>query len=85
MVENGATPSWTPAQAKEFGFRIEIFSFAAIAPAYDAIKETYIKLKETGKTGIKPDFTPKKLFTIVGLKEATAFDVAAGGSLYARV
>ncbi|KAH8895569.1 oxaloacetase-like protein [Thozetella sp. PMI_491] len=85
MVENGATPSWTPAQAEEFGFRIEIFPFAAIAPAYTAIKETYVRLKTTGKTGIQPDFTPKKLFTVVGLKEATAFDVAAGGSLYDRV
>ncbi|KAM0327693.1 hypothetical protein ACHAQA_005988 [Verticillium albo-atrum] len=85
MVENGATPSWTPAEAKEMGFRMMIFPFAAIAPAYDAIRETYARLKETGKTGIKPDFTPKKLFTIVGLKDAAAVDVAAGGKLYNKV
>ena len=38
MVEHGATPSWTPAQAKELGFRMMIFPFASIAPAYKAIK-----------------------------------------------
>ncbi|KAJ6030174.1 oxaloacetase-like protein [Penicillium canescens] len=85
MVENGATPSWTPAEAKELGFRIIIWPFAAIAPAYDAIRNTYRRIKETGSTGINPEFTPKTLFTIVGLKEAVAVDVAAGGTLYDRV
>ncbi|KAJ6012805.1 hypothetical protein N7522_003160 [Penicillium canescens] len=85
MVENGATPSWTPAEAKELGFRIIIWPFAAIAPAYEAIRNTYRRIKETGSTGINPEFTPKTLFTIVGLKEAVAVDVAAGGTLYDRV
>ncbi|KAL4880547.1 Pyruvate/Phosphoenolpyruvate kinase-like domain-containing protein [Aspergillus karnatakaensis] len=85
MVENGATPSWTPEKAKELGFKIIIFPFAAIAPAYDAIRNTYRQIKESGSTGIDTGFTPKKLFTIVGLKEATAIDVAAGGDLYEKV
>lgn len=85
MVENGATPSWTPEQAREFGFRIIIFPFAAIAPAYEAIRGTYRRIKERGSTGIDPDFTPKKLFSIVGLEEAAAFDATVGGSLYSKV
>lgn len=85
MVENGATPSWTPEQAREFGFRIIIFPFAAIAPAYEAIRATYRRIKERGSTGIDPDFTPKKLFSIVGLEEAAALDAIAGGSLYSKV
>lgn len=85
MVEHGATPSWTPAEAREFGFRIIIFPFASIGPAYDAIRQTFVRIKETGKTGLVKSFTPKKLFSIVGLEEAVAVDAAAGGSLYDRV
>ncbi|KAJ9664750.1 hypothetical protein H2198_000096 [Neophaeococcomyces mojaviensis] len=82
MVEHGATPSITPQEAQELGFKIIIFPFAAIAPAYEAIKNVFVQLKQTGKTGLDSSFTPKKLFTIVGLKEATAIDVSAGGALY---
>ena len=85
MVEHGATPSWTPAQAKDMGFKIIIFPFAAIAPAYKAIKDGLVGLKETGKTGLEKDFTPKKLFTVVGLEEAAATDEAVGGSMYSKV
>lgn len=85
MVENGATPSWTAAEAKELGFKIIIWPFAALAPAYEAIRGAYLRIKETGATGIDPNFTPKTLFGIVGLKEAMALDAAAGGSLYDKV
>lgn len=85
MVENGATPSWTAAEAKELGFRVIIWPFAALAPAYEAIRGAYRRIKETGATGIDRVFTPKSLFTVVGLQEAVAIDVAAGGSLYEKV
>ena len=85
MVEHGATPSLTPEEARELGFRIIIFPFATIAPAYQAIKDALVGFKKTGRTGLAPDFTPKKLFTIVGLEEATAVDVAAGGNMYKKV
>ncbi|KAL2846325.1 Pyruvate/Phosphoenolpyruvate kinase-like domain-containing protein [Aspergillus pseudodeflectus] len=85
MVENGATPSWTPEEARELGFKIIIFPFAALAPAYEAIHETYARIKKSGRTGIDPGFTPKKLFTLVGLKDAAKIDEAAGGSLYGKV
>ena len=85
MVEHGATPSWTPAEAKELGFKIIIFPFASIAPAYQAIKDGLLKIKETGKTGLDKEFTPKKLFTVVGLEDAVALDNAVGSSLYDKV
>lgn len=85
MVENGATPSWTAAEAKDLGFKIIIWPFAALAPAYEAIRGAYSRIKETGSTGIDLNFTPKSLFSIVGLKEAMALDAAAGGSLYEKV
>ena len=85
MVEHGATPSITPSEAHELGVSVIIFPFAAIAPAYDAIRNTFQMIKETGRTGLAADFTPKKLFSIVGLKEATAIDVTAGGQMYSKV
>ncbi|RKK71283.1 hypothetical protein BFJ69_g11131 [Fusarium oxysporum] len=85
MVEHGATPSWTPIEAREFGFKLIIFPFASIGPAYQAIKDVFIRIKEMGRTGLDKKFTPKKLFTIVGLEQATALDNAAGGSLYSKV
>jgi 2-methylisocitrate lyase-like PEP mutase family enzyme len=85
MVEHGATPSWTPAEAQALGFKIIIFPFASIGPAYKAIKSSLLKLKEEGKTGIDSDFTPKKLFTVVGLDHAMKVDAEAGGSMYDKV
>ncbi|KAK1508045.1 uncharacterized protein CCOS01_16046 [Colletotrichum costaricense] len=85
MVEHGATPSWTAAEAKELGYRMMIVPFAAIAPAYEAIRESLARLKETGVVGTKSDFSPRKLFSIVGLQEAMEFDKAAGGSSYSQV
>ncbi|KAM5349390.1 hypothetical protein ACJ41O_005895 [Fusarium nematophilum] len=85
MVEHGATPSWTPEEARELGFRMIIFPFASIGPAYKAIRETLIRMKETGRTGLDEDFTPKKLFTIVGLEQAVQVDAEAGGQLYSKV
>jgi 2-methylisocitrate lyase-like PEP mutase family enzyme len=85
MVENGATPRITPAEAHELGFRMIIFPFASIAPAYDAIRDTFEMIKQSGETGLAADFTPKKLFSIVGLKQATAVDLAAGGQMYTKV
>jgi hypothetical protein len=67
------------------GFRIIIFLFAALAPAYEAIYETYARIKKSGRTGIDQGFTPKKLFTLVGLEDAAKIDEAAGGSLYGKV
>jgi len=85
MVEHGATPSITPQEAQDLGFRMMIFPFAAIAPAYTAIRDTFLRIKKTGLTGLEKDFTPKKLFSIVGLEEAAAVDAAAGGHMYHQV
>jgi 2-methylisocitrate lyase-like PEP mutase family enzyme len=82
MVEHGATPSLTPQEAQELGFRIIIFPFAGIAAAYKAIRQAYQSIKETGRTGTEADFTPKKLFSIVGLDQAVAVDAQAGGAFY---
>ncbi|KAF5018932.1 hypothetical protein F66182_9074 [Fusarium sp. NRRL 66182] len=85
MVEHGATPSWSVAEAQDLGFKLMIFPFASIGPAYEAIRGAFTSIKNTGKTGLDKSFTPKQLFTIVGLEEAVKVDADAGGALYSKV
>ncbi|KAL9021098.1 MAG: hypothetical protein Q9185_001637 [Variospora sp. 1 TL-2023] len=83
IVENGHSPLITVDEAREMGFRIMIFSFAGLAPAYMAIKAAYEKLLHQGITGIQGNgIGPKVLFNVCGLKEAVAIDEDAGGMDY---
>lgn len=84
MVENGATPIITAKEAQEMGFRIMIFSFASLAPAYTAIKSTMEHLKREGVTGTGKDLTPVKLFEVCGLQESMRLDMEAGGLAFAE-
>lgn len=80
MVEHGAGPVITTKEAKEMGFRIMIFSFASLAPAYLGIKSTFEKLKKDGITGIPDGLGPKKLFEVCGLMDSVKIDTESGGS-----
>lgn len=82
MVENGATPIITSEEAKGLGFRIMIFSFASIAPAYVAIQSTLERLKSEGVVGTAKDLTPLKLFDMCGLQDAVIIDAEAGGASF---
>ncbi|KAK0608998.1 2,3-dimethylmalate lyase [Lasiodiplodia hormozganensis] len=82
MVEHGATPTISVAEAREMGYRVVIFPFASIAPAYVAMKEGFEKLKETGVVGAPEFFTPKFCFQVCGLDESMALDEAAGGKAF---
>ncbi|GFG15630.1 carboxyvinyl-carboxyphosphonate phosphorylmutase [Aspergillus udagawae] len=79
MVENGAGPVITTKEAKEMGFRIMIFSFASLAPAYLGIKSALERLKNEGITGIPEGLGPKKLFEVCGLMDSMRIDTEAGG------
>ncbi|KAI0146166.1 putative carboxyphosphonoenolpyruvate phosphonomutase [Xylariaceae sp. FL1272] len=81
-VENGKSPLITVEEARTMGFRIMIFSFATLAPAYIAIKETLTRLKNQGVVGTPPDITPVRLFEVCGLKHSVAIDMNAGGSSF---
>ncbi|KAF1979384.1 putative carboxyphosphonoenolpyruvate phosphonomutase [Bimuria novae-zelandiae CBS 107.79] len=78
-VENGKSPTITVDEARAMGFRIMIFSFATLAPAYLAIKETLLRLKTQGVVGTPKDVTPVTLFEVCGLKHSMAVDMDAGG------
>lgn len=83
MVENGVTPLITVDEAREMGFRIMIFSFATICPAYLAIKETLERLRDKGVVGTPKDLSPKTLFEVCGLKECMKIDLGAGSQSFA--
>jgi 2-methylisocitrate lyase-like PEP mutase family enzyme len=83
MVEHGATPSISVDEAQEMGFRIVIFPFAGLAPAYKAMREVYQRLKTEGVTGAEAHMTPKQLFEVSGLKGDLEIDVQAGGMTFA--
>ena len=82
-VENGHSPLITVQEAQDMGFRIMIFSFAALAPAYGAIRSAYENLKTSGRVGTAKDLTPKKLFEVCGLGAAIEIDKGAGGLAFA--
>ncbi|KAI0103076.1 oxaloacetate Acetylhydrolase [Hypoxylon sp. NC0597] len=81
-VENGKSPVITVDEAREMGFRIMIFSFATLAPAYVAIRETLARLKNEGVVGTPSHITPVKLFEVCGLQHSMAVDTNAGGTSF---
>ncbi|KAK8002291.1 hypothetical protein PG989_002010 [Apiospora arundinis] len=81
-VENGKSPTITVDEARAMGFRIMIFSFATLAPAYLAIKETLLRLKTQGIVGTPKNVTPVTLFEVCGLKHSMAVDINAGGASF---
>ncbi|KAK6088442.1 hypothetical protein SCUP234_00930 [Seiridium cupressi] len=82
-VENGKSPTITVDEARTMGFRIMIFSFATLAPAYIAIRDTLLRLKNHGIVGTPENITPVKLFEVCGLKHSMAVDMNAGGASFA--
>lgn len=81
MVEHGATPIITTKEAQSMGFRIMIFSFACLGPAFIAIRQTLERLKTEGVTGLPPQAKPKSIFDVCGLQEKMEVDEAAGGTV----
>ena len=81
-VENGVSPLITAEEAQDMGYRAMVFSFASIAPAYTAIKNTFERLIDSGVTG--SSVTPKTIFQVCGLSESMAVDEAAGGTAFMK-
>ncbi|KIX05634.1 uncharacterized protein Z518_03606 [Rhinocladiella mackenziei CBS 650.93] len=78
MVEAGATPSFSAAEAKEIGFKIMIVPFATIVPTYYAMKEELRALKEEGITRKSRTMTPQALFRVCGIDASMKIDREAG-------
>jgi methylisocitrate lyase len=84
MVEHGATPLITTKEAEDMGFRIMIFSFASITPAYIGIRSALTRLMTEGVVGIPEGLGPRKIFEVCGLMDAMKIDTEAGGDGFAE-
>ena len=82
MVYGGATPDISVAEAEAMGYKIVIFPFAALSPAYGAIKQSFEMLKKKGEVGQDAKMPPKSIFEIVGLRDSLKIDAEAGGLAY---
>ncbi|KAJ5474235.1 hypothetical protein N7475_003801 [Penicillium sp. IBT 31633x] len=83
MVENGASPLITTKEAEEMGFRIMIFSFATITPAYMGIKTTLERLKTEGVVGAPEGLGPRTIFDVCGLMDSMKIDTESGNDGFA--
>lgn len=85
MVESGATPSMTADEIKALGFKIMIIPFAAMAPAYTAIKAEMEGLKRTGALSLgSKTISPQDVFRLCGVEDSIAIDTEAGGKSFAK-
>ncbi|KAJ5365515.1 hypothetical protein N7517_008401 [Penicillium concentricum] len=84
MVENGASPLITTKEAEEMGFRIMIFSFATITPAYMGIKATLERLKADGVVGVPEGLGPRTIFEVCGLMDSMKIDTESGNDGFAE-
>lgn len=81
-VENGVSPLISVDEAQDMGFRVIIFSFASLAPAYTAIRNTFEWLMEYGVTG--SNVSPKTIFNCCGLQDLMVIDEQAGGNSFKK-
>jgi 2-methylisocitrate lyase-like PEP mutase family enzyme len=84
MVEHGATPTISRDEAKDMGFKVMIWPFAGLAPAFLAMREVFEKVKKTGLARTSAEVTPRKLFEVCGLEESMKIDEQAGGDSFAN-
>lgn len=83
MVAGGVTPDLSPEEARNLGFRIVIFPVLALGLVHEAVSKS---LKQLKSQGIVQPGGPgvRNVFEACGLKEAMAFDMAAGGKSFSN-
>ncbi|KAH8898117.1 Phosphoenolpyruvate/pyruvate domain-containing protein [Thozetella sp. PMI_491] len=87
MVAGGITPDLSVDEASRMGFKIVIFPATSLAPVFESVAKAMKGLKqerraqvtEAGRVG-----GVRHHFNLLGLKECIQFDVAAGGSSFAK-
>ncbi|THV49741.1 hypothetical protein BGAL_0181g00140 [Botrytis galanthina] len=80
-VPGGVSPVLSVKEARECGYKLVITPTLALGAVFESVGKAYKELLEDGNTkgnGV----AVRNLFDSCGLKEATEFDVKAGGKLY---
>lgn len=68
----------------QVGFKIITYTGFALGPVYDAVSAVGKELTKTSNLRPSAATSPKEQFTVCGLNEALAFDMAAGGKVYQK-
>ncbi|KAG2421736.1 hypothetical protein HFD88_005712 [Aspergillus terreus] len=84
-VSGGVSPDLSVQEAQELGFRLIIFPGLALGPVYEAVEQAAEGLKLHGTQMGDARVSPRDLFNVLGLQDAVALDMAAGGGLYEGV
>lgn len=76
MVQGSSAYKMTPAQAKQFGFKIIIYAAMCLAPTFVSVSRALKTFKETGdcEDYDSPDATPHRFFEHCGMTELLDFD-----------
>ncbi|KAF2397333.1 Phosphoenolpyruvate/pyruvate domain-containing protein [Trichodelitschia bisporula] len=85
MVEHGVTPRVGRKKARSIGFRMVIWPFATLGPAYLAMREGLEGLKREGEVRLPVECGPRGIFEVCGLEEDIRVDEEAGGEAFRGV
>ncbi|KAL7953926.1 Pyruvate/Phosphoenolpyruvate kinase-like domain-containing protein [Trichoderma compactum] len=81
----GLSPDLSAHEAKELGFKLIIYPGLCLESVFEGVARAMEGLKKDGappKSGQDGKGSPKALFEVVGLRECTGLDAAAGGASY---
>ncbi|KAI1799493.1 putative carboxyphosphonoenolpyruvate mutase [Daldinia bambusicola] len=81
-VPGGVSPVLSVQEAQYLGYRMIILPAFALGPVYEAVEGAARVLRDTGIS--KTKLSPKDVFTVCGLAECVAFDLAAGGKSFSK-
>lgn len=85
-VPGGATPDMTVEEARQMGYRLMIYPGLGLNAVMHSVAASYKELYEQGLVTVTEEDQKngvKKMFNVVGLQQAIAFDARAGGNMYA--
>ncbi|KAF2099197.1 carboxyphosphonoenolpyruvate mutase [Rhizodiscina lignyota] len=84
IVHGGVTPPMTAQEAKEYGFKIVIWSILSMAEIYNATHRAMTELRDTGFLKQREDGTGgiEDVFRVCGINESAEFDAEAGGESF---
>ena len=82
MVQGGLSPHLSVAEARELGFRAIIYPSISTRAVYQGVTRAFGELNRQGDITVDAGTRPFDIFSVCGLQEAIAFDVAAGGQTY---
>jgi 2-methylisocitrate lyase-like PEP mutase family enzyme len=84
VVERGLTPTISAEEAKQLGFKIQIWPIVALTAVYNSTKEAMEELKQMGIKKPVPGGAGgiRDIFGVCGIDDFTRFDIEVGNTAY---